>query len=83
MDLSKKKHKSDIALILFGSFAHREVPQEFISFVPFELLYGCKVRGPLDVLKEVWTGEEVENVSVAACACHPYERPSQSSIQIN
>ena len=75
MDLSKKKHKSDTALILFGSFAHREVPQEFISFVPFELLYGCKVRGPLDVLKEVWTGEEVENVSVAARVIHTRDHP--------
>lgn len=35
-------------------FAYREVPQESTGFSPFELLYGRKVRGPLDVLKESW-----------------------------
>lgn len=38
-------------------FAYREVPQESTGFSPFELLYGRKVRGPLDVLREEWTGE--------------------------
>jgi hypothetical protein len=37
-------------------FAYREVPQESSGFSPFELLYGWKVRGPLDVMKEVWSG---------------------------
>ena len=31
-------------------FAFREVPQESTEFSPFELLYGGRVRGPLDVL---------------------------------
>ena len=35
-------------------FAYREVPQESTGFSPFELLYGRKVRGPLDILKETW-----------------------------
>ena len=26
--------------------------------LPFELLYGRRVRGPLDVLREVWTERE-------------------------
>ncbi|XP_063971781.1 uncharacterized protein LOC135159725 [Lytechinus pictus] len=38
-------------------FAVRESPQESMGFSPFELLYGRKVRGPLDILKELWTGE--------------------------
>ena len=38
-------------------FAYREVPQESTGYSPFELLYGRRVRGPLDVLKEAWTGE--------------------------
>ncbi|XP_054762005.2 uncharacterized protein LOC129268475 [Lytechinus pictus] len=38
-------------------FAVREAPQESMGFSPFELLYGRKVRGPLDILKELWTGE--------------------------
>ena len=38
-------------------FAVREAPQESMGFSPFELLYGRKVRGPLDIMKELWTGE--------------------------
>ena len=39
-------------------FAYREAPQESTGFSPFELLYGRRVRGPLDVLREVWAEEE-------------------------
>ena len=41
-------------------FAYREVPQESTGFSPFELLYGRKVRGPLDVLRETWAGYTAE-----------------------
>ena len=41
-------------------FAYREVPQESTGFSPFELLYGRTVRGPMHILKELWT----ENVDV-------------------
>ncbi|KAJ8044259.1 hypothetical protein HOLleu_11669 [Holothuria leucospilota] len=40
-------------------FAYREVPQESLGFSPFELLYGRSVRGPLGILKELWTGENM------------------------
>ena len=33
------------------------MPQESTGFLPFELLYGWRVKGPLDVLREAWTGE--------------------------
>ncbi|PIK59722.1 hypothetical protein BSL78_03385 [Apostichopus japonicus] len=36
-------------------FAYREAPQESLGFSPFELLYGRTVRGPLCILKELWT----------------------------
>ena len=36
-------------------FAYREAPQESTRFSPFELLYGRTVRGPLQILKELWT----------------------------
>ena len=39
-------------------FAYHEVPQESLGFSPFEMLYGCTVRGPLSILKEVWTEED-------------------------
>ena len=47
-------------------FAYREVPQESTGFSPFELLYGRRVRGSLDVPKEAWVGYEgeKENTSV-------------------
>jgi len=41
-------------------FAYREVPQESLGFSPFELLYGRTVRGPMSILKEVWTKEQAD-----------------------
>ncbi|XP_041483470.1 uncharacterized protein LOC121430260 [Lytechinus variegatus] len=38
-------------------FAYREAPQASLGFSPFELIYGRRVRGPLTLLKELWTGE--------------------------
>ena len=36
-------------------FAIREVPQESLGFSPFELLYGRNVRGPMGILRELWS----------------------------
>lgn len=36
-------------------FAYREVPQESSRFSPFELVYGWSVRGPMTILKELWS----------------------------
>ena len=44
-------------------FAYREVPQESTGFSPLELLYGRAVRGPMLILKELWT-KEVEEPEV-------------------
>ena len=38
-------------------FAIREVPQESLWFSPFELLYGRSVRGPMAILRELWSRE--------------------------
>eukprot|EP00057_Strongylocentrotus_purpuratus_P000907 XP_001186509.2 PREDICTED: uncharacterized protein LOC754648 [Strongylocentrotus purpuratus] len=38
-------------------FAYRESVQESTGFSPFELLFGRAVRGPLAILREMWTGE--------------------------
>ena len=38
-------------------FAYREVPQASTGFLHFELLYNRSVRGPMTILKELWTGE--------------------------
>ena len=42
-------------------FAYREVPQESTGFAPFELIYGRTVRGPMQILRELWTEKEVED----------------------
>jgi len=36
-------------------FAYREVKQDSLGFSPFELLYGRTVRGPMTILRELWT----------------------------
>ena len=41
-------------------FAYREVPQVSLGFSPFELLYGRTVRGPMSILKDLWTEEDQE-----------------------
>lgn len=38
-------------------FAYREAPQASTGFAPFELLYGRTVRGPMAILKEMWTSD--------------------------
>lgn len=39
-------------------FAYREAPQSSLKFSPFELVYGRAVRGPLQVLRELWDNDE-------------------------
>lgn len=39
-------------MLLF--FAYREVPQSSLKFSPFELIYGRTIRGPLQILRELW-----------------------------
>ena len=41
-------------------FSYREVPQESLKFSPFELLYGRQVRGPMTLLKDIWTNDKQE-----------------------
>jgi hypothetical protein len=53
-------------LLPYLLFAYREVPQESTGFSPFELLYGWRVRGPLDVMKEMWTVSVTGSQSVVS-----------------
>ena len=36
-------------------FAYRDTVQDSTGYSPFQLLYGHQVRGPLTILKELWT----------------------------
>ena len=49
-------------------FAVRELPQKSLGFSPFEL-YGRNARGPMAILRELWTGE-VEDEEV--CSTYDY-----------
>ena len=48
-------------------FAYREVPQSSLGFSPFEMLYGHKVKGPLQILRETWT-QETPDSQVKTCS---------------
>ena len=51
-------------LLPYILFAYREAPQSSTGFSPNELVYGRQLRGPLDVMKEVWTdAQETEAMS--------------------
>ena len=38
-------------------FAYMEVPSEGTGLSPFDLVYGRKVRSPIQILRELWTKE--------------------------
>jgi len=41
-------------------FAFREAPQESLGFASFELLYERRVKGPLQILRQLWTREQAD-----------------------
>ncbi|XP_072035947.1 uncharacterized protein [Amphiura filiformis] len=45
-------------------FAYREVPQASLGFSPFELVFAEPVRGPLDIVRESWTGPSTNDKTV-------------------
>ncbi|KAK7095859.1 hypothetical protein V1264_005220 [Littorina saxatilis] len=47
-------------------FAYREVPQESLKFSPFQLLYGRTVRGPMNLLRDLWTHNEQNEVRLTS-----------------
>ena len=47
----------------FALFAIRSAPSETLGLTPFEMIFGHKVRGPLEVLRDVW-GEDSDNIDV-------------------
>merc|ERR1711893_133699 len=41
-------------------FALRDMPTSSLGFSPFELLYGRTVRGPMSLVREIWTNDKVD-----------------------
>ena len=64
----KQWHRNINALL----FAYREVPQGSTGFSPFELLFGRTVRGPMMILKQLWT-EEVEDPEVKTSYAYVFD----------
>ena len=58
-------------------FAYRKVPQASTGFAPFELLYGHRVRGHLDILKESWEASNKSSESVVSYVLCMQERLSK------
>jgi len=58
----------------FVLFAVREVPTESLGFSPNELVFGHRVRGPLAVVKEAWSGDTREPDSLLGCVFRTRER---------
>ena len=53
-------------LIPYILFAYREVPEASTGFSPFKLLYGHNVRGPLDILRESWEANKLEDDNIVS-----------------
>ena len=42
-------------------FAYREIKQDSTGFSPFELMYGRSSRGPLSILRDLYTRQDIED----------------------
>ena len=67
MKLVNKEGRDWDRLLPYILFAYREVLQDTTGFSPFKLLYGREVRGPLDVLKEMWEADKKSDKSRTFC----------------
>ena len=52
-------------LLPYVLFTYRDMPHESTGYSPFKLVYGCDVRGPLDLLKEAYILREKEPNDIA------------------
>ena len=58
---NEKDWNEGISLLLF---AVRESVQESFGFIPFKLIFGHSVCGPLELLKENWLSENTESLNL-------------------
>nr|XP_037270745.1 uncharacterized protein LOC119162962 [Rhipicephalus microplus] len=63
--ISQEKPRSRDRYLAPLLFAHRKVPQASLGFSPFQLIYGRHVRGPLRVLKELWSNEVINDCAAS------------------
>ena len=48
----------------FVLFALRQSPNRSTGFSPYEMVYGCNVRTPLEVMYEGWRGQMGDRLNV-------------------
>ncbi len=58
----------------FILFAYRETPHTTTGFSPFELLLGRNPTGPLDVLRQEWTGPKSTSTDLVTFVTSVHER---------
>uniref|UniRef100_A0A8C1GXK8 Gypsy retrotransposon integrase-like protein 1 n=1 Tax=Cyprinus carpio TaxID=7962 RepID=A0A8C1GXK8_CYPCA len=64
-------------LLPYVLFSIREVPQSSTGFSPFELLYGRRPRGMMDIAKEVWENQPSPHRSVVEHVEQMHQRMTQ------
>lgn len=65
----------------FLLFAYREIPHSSTGFSPFELLLGRTPKGPLDVLKQQWTGTKTnDETDISTYITTIYRRMEKAAI---
>ncbi len=63
----------------FILFAYRETPHTTTGFSPFELLLGRNPTGPLDVLRQEWTGSKSTSTDLVTFVTSVHERLESAS----
>ena len=66
-------------LVPYLLYAYREVPQASTGFSIFELLYGRDVRGPLNILKELWEASQKSDESIVSYVLSTRDKQSKMS----
>jgi len=81
--LVSKESKNWDRLLLYLLFAYCEVPQSSTGSLPYEVLYGREVRGPLDVLREEWETSKRSDESILFHILQLRERLEEMSELVN
>ena len=58
--LAEKEPKNWDRFVNAALFAYREIPNETTGFSPYEMIYGRRVRGPMSILKNIFTNQFIE-----------------------
>ena len=80
--LTEKQPKSWHTLLPILLYACRDVPNVSTGFTPFELLFGRRPRGPLDLIAEQWTEKKEEPQTTTFQYIHELKEFFQEAAEI-